>query len=86
MKELSPPKVCFPNRNKGPKQKREITDFAGKCAVDFILNLEIQPSFVSVYVEFLLSKQTDKDLFHFKPLLSGTISLKLLDILHQSPH
>ena len=30
--------------------------------------------------------KTDKDLFHFKPLLSGTISLKLLDIPHLSPY
>ena len=40
------------------------------------------------YIEFLPSKQrqTNKDLFHFKPLLSGTISFKLLDIPHLSPH
>ena len=40
------------------------------------------------YLEFFPSKQrqTDKDLFHFKPLLSGTVSLKLLDIPHLSSH
>ena len=42
------------------------------------------------YIEFIHSfktpRQTNKELFHFKPLQSGTISLKVLDIPPLSPH